>query len=213
MRAWGWAVQYGTALFLALVLGALLGSIPLFKETIPGTGRLTASDIVQFLGYGTALLMLWMGARRAATQIPEDGRGLSFLGRIVVPLTTLIVVSVGYKVLLVLVRPGGHEHLQLGLRAWHNRRGSVAHPRSIPQLIAVNGGLAGCGSSAAGGSSGGLSRMPAVRRNRCRRHQVLWPVRSEPCFSLMPPVPTAADTRAEVLRRLWHGGMMAPRAG
>src|SRR3990172_6391266 len=105
MRAWGWAVQYGTALFLALVLGALLGSIPLFKETIPGTGRLTASDIVQFLGYGTALLMLWMGARRAATQIPEDGRGLSFLGRIVVPLTTLIVVSVGYKVLLVLVGP------------------------------------------------------------------------------------------------------------
>jgi len=87
MRAWGWAVQYGTALFLALVLGALLGSIPLFKETIPGTGRLTASDIVQFLGYGTALLMLWMGARRAATQIPEDGRGLSFLGRIVVPAT------------------------------------------------------------------------------------------------------------------------------
>ncbi len=105
MRAWGWVVQYGIAIFLALVLGAILGGIPLFKETTLGATGLTASDLVKFLGYAGALLLLWLLAYRAATQLPEDRKGLSFLRHIVIPLATLIVVSVGYGVLGLLVGP------------------------------------------------------------------------------------------------------------
>jgi len=49
MQRWGWAVQYGIAIFLALLLGAVLGSIPLFKATTLGAMGLTASSVVQFL--------------------------------------------------------------------------------------------------------------------------------------------------------------------
>lgn len=105
MRAWGWVVQYGIAIFLALVLGAILGGIPLFKETTLGATGLTASDLVQFLGYGGALLLLWLLAYRATTELPEARKELLFLRRVIVPLATLIVVSVGYKVLGLLVGP------------------------------------------------------------------------------------------------------------
>ncbi len=104
MRSWGWALQYGVAIFLAVLAGAVLGSNPLFKGTALG-GGLTASHVVQFLGYGGALLVLWFLACRAAMEIPEDAKGLSFLRRLVVPLATLIVLSAGYKVLLLLLTP------------------------------------------------------------------------------------------------------------
>jgi len=105
MRPWGWVVQYGIAIVFALLLGAILGSILLFKETTLGATGLTASDVVQFLGYGSALFLLWLLARQAAIQIPEDGKGLSFLRHVVIPLATLIVVSAGYSVLRLVVSP------------------------------------------------------------------------------------------------------------
>src|SRR3990172_1543399 len=105
MKKWGWVVQYVIAIFLALLLGAILSSIQLFKETSLGIRRLTASDVVQFLGYGSALVLLWLLATRAASQLPEDRKGLSFLRQIVVPLAALIVVSVGYGVVWLLLGP------------------------------------------------------------------------------------------------------------
>ena len=105
MRTWAWVVQYIIAMVLALALGAILGSIQLFKKVSVGTTGLTASDVVQFLGYGGAVLLLWMLTRAAARQISEDGKGLSFVRHVIGPLGTLIALSVGYQVLLLLVRP------------------------------------------------------------------------------------------------------------
>ena len=105
MRPWAWVVQYITAMVLTLALGAILGGIQLFRETSLGATGLTASNVVQFLGYGGAVLLLWLLARAAARQISEDGKGLSFVRHVVEPLGTLIAVSVGYQVLLLLLRP------------------------------------------------------------------------------------------------------------
>jgi len=105
VKTWGWVAQYGVAILLALLLGAILGSIPLFKETALGDTKLNASRLVQFLGYGGALLLLWLLGRRAAFQLPEDGKGLSFMRHILTPLATLTVVSAGYQVLLLLGGP------------------------------------------------------------------------------------------------------------
>jgi hypothetical protein len=44
-------------------------------------------------------------ARAAARQISEDGKGLSFVRHVIEPLGTLIAVSVGYQVLLLLAHP------------------------------------------------------------------------------------------------------------
>ena len=104
MKSWGWALQYGAAIVLAVLAGAILGSTPLFKGAPLGRG-LTASHVVQFLGYGGAILMLWLLACRTAIELPEDAGGLSFLRRLVVPLVTLVVLSACYKVLLLLLTP------------------------------------------------------------------------------------------------------------
>ncbi len=105
VKTWSWVVQYGIAMLLALLLGTILGSIPLFKETTLGDTKLNASRMVQFLGYGSALLWLWLLGRRAAVQLAEYGKGLSFLCHVITPLATLIVISAGYKVLLLLGGP------------------------------------------------------------------------------------------------------------
>ncbi len=60
MRSWGWAVPYGIGIFLAMVLGTILGGISLFKETSLGGTRLTAADVVHVMGYGSALLGVWL---------------------------------------------------------------------------------------------------------------------------------------------------------
>ena len=105
MRSWGWAVPYGIGIFLAMALGTILGGISLFKETSLGGTRLTAADVVHFMGYGGTLLVVWLLAQRAAVQLPESGSALSFLRQVDLPLATLIVFSAGYQVLLLLVGP------------------------------------------------------------------------------------------------------------
>ena len=105
MKTWIWAVQYGIAILLAIILGAILGSISLFEETILGVTGLAASDIVKFLGYGSALLLLWLFGRQAITLLPENVKAFSFLRRVIVPLVTLIVVLAGYQVMLLILDP------------------------------------------------------------------------------------------------------------
>lgn len=104
MRTWGWLLQYGISMLLALLLGAILGSVPLFKEAALGGTKLTASHLVQFLGYGSALLLLWLAGQRAVTQIPE-GKSYSVLRYLVLPLAALLVMAAGYKVVLLLLGP------------------------------------------------------------------------------------------------------------
>lgn len=104
-RDWAWMSRYILVIVISLVLGGAIGEFALFKQTTLGTPKLAASQFVQFMGYGGALLLLWLMGQKAASQF-RSGRGKSaFLSFIVVPLVTLIVVAGAYTVLLMILRP------------------------------------------------------------------------------------------------------------
>lgn len=104
-KMWVWVVQYGITILLLLLLGSMAANITLFKETALTGTKLDASHLVEFLGYGGALAMVWLMGRKAAAQLDRDRTGFSFLRPLVTPLTALLVVSAAYKVLLVLLSP------------------------------------------------------------------------------------------------------------
>jgi hypothetical protein len=103
MKARKWMMEYGVAMVLAFVLAVIFGQIPLFRET--AVGKLHASDLVQFVGYGGALVIAWLGARQLAKNPPEEWKWLSPFQGIVLPLATLLTVSISYGVLLFAVEP------------------------------------------------------------------------------------------------------------
>lgn len=105
MKARDWVLQYGVAILLALLFGVILGHIPLFTETILGSTKLRAADVMQFLGYGGALLMLWLFGRQVALHVPEDWKWLEPFRHLILPLTMLIVVTAAYGILLLICGP------------------------------------------------------------------------------------------------------------
>jgi hypothetical protein len=105
MKPWGWMVQYGVGMLLALILAALLGSIPLFRQTaLAGTG-LKAAHLVQFIGYGGALLLCWLLGRRIAVNPPFTGAWIPCVRELVMPVTALIVSAGAYPVALLVLKP------------------------------------------------------------------------------------------------------------
>jgi len=98
MKKWGWLVQYGVTIVLALGLGFLLSQVPLFRETILGSAKLRASQCVQFLSYGGALFVLWRFGQRLAAELPALCPKMGFLCPVIMPLTTLIVVTASHPV-------------------------------------------------------------------------------------------------------------------
>jgi hypothetical protein len=108
---WTWVIRYLVVIGAALILAAVLGDMALFKSTKLGKTGLSAARLVQFLGYGGALLVVWMLAKRVAEMLPEDARW-NVVKSTLLPLTTLIVVAVGQSVLLRVLAP-------LMKRQWH----------------------------------------------------------------------------------------------
>lgn len=104
-QRWSWVIRYLVVIAAALILAAAFGEMALFKTTRFGKTGLNAARLVQFLGYGGALLVLWMLARRAAELLPGEDPRWNVLKSTLVPLTTLIVVSAGQAVMLLLLGP------------------------------------------------------------------------------------------------------------
>jgi hypothetical protein len=109
---WSWVIRYVVVIAAALILAAAFGEMALFKTTKFGKTGLNAARLVQFLGYGGALLVLWMLASRAAALMPGQDPRWNVLKSTLVPLTTLIVVSAAQAVLLLVLGP-------LMNKAWH----------------------------------------------------------------------------------------------
>jgi hypothetical protein len=103
MKARKWMMEYGVAMLLAVLCTVVLGHLPLFREAT--VGKLRASDLVQFIGYGGAMLFAWMGARQLAMDPPEDWRWLVPYRSLILPLTTLLIVALAYEVLLYACEP------------------------------------------------------------------------------------------------------------
>jgi hypothetical protein len=109
---WIWMVRYLVVIILALVLAAALGDMALFKTTKFAKTGLNAARVVQFLGYGGALLVFWLLARRAAGLISGQDQLWKLVKNILVPVATLIVVACAHTVMLLIFGP-------LMSKAWH----------------------------------------------------------------------------------------------
>ena len=103
MRARKLMLEYGVAMTLALLCAMILGHLPLFREA--SIGKLHASDLVQFIGYGGAIIFAWFGARQLAQEPPEDWKWLVPYRALVLPVTTLLMMGLAYKVLLYACEP------------------------------------------------------------------------------------------------------------
>ena len=103
MTARKWMMEYGVAMILAVLCAVILGHLPLFREAT--MGKLHASDFVQFIGYGGAIVLAWFGARQLAAEPPEDWKWLVPYRVLILPLTTLVIVGLAYDVLLYACEP------------------------------------------------------------------------------------------------------------
>ena len=103
MKARKWMMEYGVAMILAVLCALILGHLPLFREAT--IGKLHASDLVQFIGYGGAIVLAWFGARQLADDPPEDWKWLTPYRALILPMSTLIMVGMAYGVLLYACEP------------------------------------------------------------------------------------------------------------
>jgi hypothetical protein len=103
MKARKWMMEYGVAMVMAIFFAAVLGHLPLFRETT--VGKLHASDLVQFIGYGGALVIAWFGARQLVAEPPDDWKWIMPYKALILPATTLMIVAVAYGVLLYVCHP------------------------------------------------------------------------------------------------------------
>ena len=116
MERWVWAIQYGVAVLVVLVLSALLGNSHLFHSAPLGRSDLSASSLVRFLGDSAALILLWLMARRATRELRDRSGWQALLRAIAVPLATLVILLVGYGVPLFVLGPVLND---AGLAAYH----------------------------------------------------------------------------------------------
>jgi hypothetical protein len=86
-----------------VVSAVILGHLTLFREAT--IGKLHASDLVQFIGYGGAIVLAWLGARQLANEPPEDWKWLVPYRAMILPMTTLLIVGLAYQVLLYACEP------------------------------------------------------------------------------------------------------------
>ena len=103
MKARKWMMEYGVAMIFAMLCAVVLGHVPLFREA--AFGKLHASDLVQFIGYGGAIVIAWFGARQAATDPPEDWNWLMPYRAIILPVASLAAAGLAYRVLLFISEP------------------------------------------------------------------------------------------------------------
>lgn len=103
MKARMWMMQYGGAMMLACCFALVLGQVPLFRDT--AVGKLAASDLVQFLGYGCTMALAWLGARQLAADPPEEWKWLAPYRALILPVAALGLVVVAYGVLFLVCGP------------------------------------------------------------------------------------------------------------
>lgn len=98
-----WWIRYLLVIVVTLVLGAALGELAFFQKTSISVLKLTAANLVRFLGYGSALLLLWLLSRRATQELDKQGGWRLQAGRFVLPLATVVIVPAAHPVLLLLL--------------------------------------------------------------------------------------------------------------
>jgi eukaryotic-like serine/threonine-protein kinase len=114
VNASSWTLQYVLVALATLFAGPVLGKVPAVQSFPLSLFGLTGSQTIHLIVEGTGLVALCMLSLRAFRQMPDNGRGFSFLRHLILPVTTLFMVIVLDKVLRVaglsLLGPLGPTH-------------------------------------------------------------------------------------------------------
>ncbi|MGH7486806.1 MAG: zinc ribbon domain-containing protein, partial [bacterium] len=108
---WMWMARNGVAVLAALVLAGILSQAQVFQEAVLGSNGFNAAAAVRLLGYGTALVLIWVTAWHAAAQIPPRDSVSRLLHEGLPPFATLLILPGVYG----LIRPFLGEHAVTGV--------------------------------------------------------------------------------------------------
>jgi hypothetical protein len=100
-----WVGRYIAVIAIALILSAAIGSMDLFAKTGVFGNKLSAAELVRFLGYSAALAAFWMLGQRTTIALQQRTGRWSFLQHLILPIVSLIVISMAYSVALLVLRP------------------------------------------------------------------------------------------------------------
>lgn len=101
---WAWVGRYLAVIALSIILAAILGHMSLFERTHL-TRRLNAAHIVEFLGFGGALVLTWLLAQRATIEVRKQGGKAQLAVHVILPVASLIVTALAYSVILLVIKP------------------------------------------------------------------------------------------------------------
>jgi len=104
-NSWNWVGRYVAVIVVTLILAAALGGMDLFSKTALFGGKLTASNLVRFLGYATALSAFWLLGQRATIFMRQQSGRWAVLQHLILPVVSLIFVASAYSVLLLVLKP------------------------------------------------------------------------------------------------------------
>ena len=96
-KSWTWIAPYIFAILAVLLAGPLLSNLALVQSVSVPYLQLSGPHAIRLAVNLLALVILWILALAASQQIPDNGRGSSFLRNLVLPLTTLIVILFANK--------------------------------------------------------------------------------------------------------------------
>jgi len=105
VKTWGWVWLYGIGIVVVWLLGPELGDMPMFKEMTLGNTKVQGPQLAEFTADAFALLLFLLLGHRAVSQLPKEGKGSSFLRRIIPPAVLLIYVLAGHRVVRALAGP------------------------------------------------------------------------------------------------------------
>src|SRR5690348_10990008 len=104
-----WIIPHASGILVALLLGPLLSGMAWVEYfNIPLTA-INGANAVRFMSQGIALGLVMTFAVSAYQQLPDNGRGSTFLRAIVLPLAALLVLIIGGKTLRSLGMPLIHQ--------------------------------------------------------------------------------------------------------
>ena len=102
-KSGAWLIRYLLVIAVTLVLGTALGELNFFQKTSVAWLKLSAASLVRFLGFGSALALLWLLAQRSAEELKAGGGWQTHASQFVLPLVTVIIVPAAQPVLLLLL--------------------------------------------------------------------------------------------------------------
>ena len=94
-----WIIQYSAIALAALFAGPLVSKLPVAQSFPVTLFDLNGPQSIRLAVEGAGVLILWLFAFHASRQMPDNGRGFSFLRRLLLPLTTLLLLIMTDKAL------------------------------------------------------------------------------------------------------------------